>query len=304
MSLRHRHPAESVQPPSALATLTLRAPAKLNLYLRVVGKRPDGYHELETLFERIDLADELSFEPAETLTLTCDASSLSAGDDNLVLKAARALQQAVGVSRGARIRLAKRAPVAAGLGGGSSDAATALLGLNELWGLRWPRERLLPLGRQLGADVPFFLMDARFAIGRERGDVCAPLAVPPEVVLWHVLAVPNEPLLTRDVFAALNLSLTPPGPPLTMCAQSLLDGHLPRLAQTLRNDLELPASQRCPRIASLKARLQEGGAIAVSLSGSGPSVFGLVASEEDARRLAARIASPSDAWRVFVCRTR
>ena len=293
--------------PTAASALTLRAHAKLNLYLRVVGRRPDGYHELETLFERIDLADELTFEPRPsgvTLACTCEGPPLGAGPDNLVLRAARALQEASGITRGAAIHLRKRIPIAAGLGGGSSDAATTLLGLNECWGLRWPVERLLPLGRALGADVPFFLSNTRFAVGRERGDRCEPVAVPETLVLWHVLAVPDEPLLTRDVFAALNLSLTPSEPSLTMCLHALLDGRLPRLAETLHNTLELPASQRCPRITTLTSLLHQGGALAVSVSGSGPSVFGLVASEAEARQLAERSASPAHAWRVFVCRTR
>ena len=292
--------------PTAASTLTLRAYAKLNLYLRVVGRRPDGYHELETLFERIDLADELTFAPRPsglTLTCACEVAPLGTGPDNLVLRAARALQEASGVTRGAAIHLRKRIPIAAGLGGGSSDAATTLLGLNKCWGLHWPVERLLSLGRALGADVSFFLYNTRFAVGRERGDCCEPVAVPEERVLWHVLAVPDEPLLTRDVFAALNLPLTPSGPSLTMCLHALLDGRLPRLAETLHNTLELPASQRCPRINTLTSLLHQGGALAVSVSGSGPSVFGLVASEAEARQLAERIASPTHAWRVFVCRT-
>ncbi len=292
--------------PTVAATRPLRAPAKLNLYLRVVGRRPDGYHELETLFERIDLADELTFAARPsglTLTCHCEGTPLGTGPDNLVLRAARALQEAAGVTQGAAIHLRKRIPVAAGLGGGSSDAATTLLGLNACWDVRWPVERLLPLGRALGADVPFFLYNTRFAVGRGRGDVCEPVAVPDALVLWHVLAVPNEPLLTRDVFAALTLPLTPSGPSLTMCLQSLLDGRLPRLAETLHNTLELPASQRCPRINTLTARLRQGGALAVAVSGSGPSVFGLVASEAEARHLAERVASTDGAWRVFVCRT-
>jgi len=125
--------------------IRLRAPAKLNLYLRVLGQRPDGYHEIETLFERIDLADELTFEPAQTLSLTCDEPTLSCGADNLVLRAARTLQEATGTKAGVRIHLAKRIPIAAGLGGGSSDAAATLLGLNELWGLRVSRQRLVEL---------------------------------------------------------------------------------------------------------------------------------------------------------------
>ena len=116
------------------AALRLRAPAKLNLYLRVIGRRPDGYHELETLFERLDLSDELAFAPQPSgVALTCDDPGLSCGEDNLVMKAAHLLRRACGATQGAVIHLTKRIPIAAGLGGGSSDAATTLVGLNRLW---------------------------------------------------------------------------------------------------------------------------------------------------------------------------
>ena len=138
--------------------ILLRAPAKLNLYLRVIGKRPDGYHEIETLFERIDLADELTLEAhPDQLLLTCDDPTLSCGEDNLVLNAARLLRQVSGTMQGARIHLIKRIPIAAGLGGGSSDAAATLVGLNQLWGLGLEPGRLQELGASLGSDVPFFL---------------------------------------------------------------------------------------------------------------------------------------------------
>ena len=131
--------------------IRLRAPAKLNLYLRVISKRPDGYHEIETVFERVDLADELTFEAHPTdLKLTCSDPDLPCGDDNLVVKAARLLQAASDTSTGARIHLVKRIPIAAGLGGGSSDAAATLQGLNQLWGLRWPRARLVEMAARLG----------------------------------------------------------------------------------------------------------------------------------------------------------
>ena len=177
--------------------LRLAAPAKLNLSLRVLGRRPDGYHEIETLFERIDLADELTFEPHEALALTCTDPALSCGEDNLVLRAARALQQESGLTRGARIHLVKHIPIAAGLGGGSSDGAATLLGLNALWDLRWTRARLAELGARVGSDVAFFLTDTPFAIGRGRGERCEPVAGARALV--HVRAVPPERLATADV---------------------------------------------------------------------------------------------------------
>ncbi|MBI1992544.1 MAG: 4-(cytidine 5'-diphospho)-2-C-methyl-D-erythritol kinase, partial [Candidatus Omnitrophica bacterium] len=199
----------------------LRAPAKLNLSLRVLGKRPDGYHEIETLFERIDLADELTFEDGpRQLTLTCSDPTLSCGEDNLILKAARLLQATVGASRGARIHLVKRIPVAAGLGGGSSDAATTLMGLSRLWGLELEPPQLRSLAAQLGSDVPFFLSETPFAIGRGRGELCEP--IPQAPVLSHVLVVPNERLSTKAVYEGFSLTGAPPS--LTMMQHALSNG--------------------------------------------------------------------------------
>lgn len=183
--------------------IRLRAPAKLNLYLRVVGKRPDGYHELETVFERIDLADELTFEPEpHGLRLTCDDPALPCDETNLVLQAARLLQRASGVRRSAHFHLTKRIPIAAGLGGGSSDAAATLRGLNTLWQLGWDRARLMELAAQVGSDAPFFLLDSPWAIGRGRGEVLEP--VPAAASLLHVVVVPEERLSTREVFESLD----------------------------------------------------------------------------------------------------
>jgi len=182
--------------------IRLRAPAKLNLYLRVLGPRPDGYHEIETIFERIDLADELTFESADALSLTSSDSSLSCGEDNLIMKAARLLQQDSGQHHGARIHVKKQIPIAAGLGGGSSDAATTLLGLNELWGLRCSRERLVELAAQLGSDAPFFLSQAALAIGRGRGEWCEPISY--ALPLAHVLVVPDARVSTKESYEALR----------------------------------------------------------------------------------------------------
>ena len=154
--------------------MVLRTPAKVNLALEVLRKRPDGYHELSTVLQAVDLCDRLTVETADTITLETSEPGLPTDERNLVVRAARMLRDAAGVDRGARIRLEKRIPLAAGLGGGSSDAAATLWGLNRLWGLRWKRERLVELAVALGMDVPFFLGRGR-ALGTGRGEVLRPL---------------------------------------------------------------------------------------------------------------------------------
>jgi 4-diphosphocytidyl-2-C-methyl-D-erythritol kinase len=292
----------------------LRAPAKLNLYLRVLGRRPDGYHEIETLFERIDLADELTFEPQPRgLALTCtDLSAvpgtaqagpaLSCGEDNLVLKAARRLQEETGSARGARIHLTKRIPVAAGLGGGSSDAASALLGLNQLWQLELDRDRLIRIGAEIGSDVPFFLLDTPWAIGRGRGERCEPLTdLPP---LLHVLVVPGVQLSTREVYEGFS-PLTDPAPSITMVVHALRNGPaLAGLAKGLWNDLEPEAIRRCPVITRILLIIRELGCLGTRLSGSGPAVFGLCRSADHASELAGRLRERmAPSWRVEIIQT-
>lgn len=287
--------------------MRLRAPAKLNLYLRVVGKRPDGYHELETLFERIDLADELTFEPEpHGLRLTCDDPALPCDETNLVLQAARLLQRQSGVQQqGACIHLTKRIPVAAGLGGGSSDAAATLLGLNALWQLGWDRARLMELAAQVGSDAPFFLLEGPWAIGRGRGEVLEP--VPTAASLLHVVVVPEERLSTREVFEGSGVKgfdLTASRPSRSIVEHALRNGSLGELASGLWNDLEPEAIRRCPVIARIQARvgaLTRGG---VLMSGSGSAVFGLCRDEVHAQAIATtlRTECPST-WRVEVVRT-
>ena len=290
--------------------ILLRAPAKLNLSLRVIGKRADGYHEIETLFERIDLADELTIEPQERdLFLTCSHPTLSSGEDNLVLKAARLLQHTTATASGARFHLLKRIPIAAGLGGGSSDAAAALVGLNELWGLALGRPRLVELAAQLGSDVPFFLAEAPFAIGRGRGERCEP--VPATLVLFAVLAVPDARLSTKEIYEALDRrekqesTLTASAASITILAHALRNGPaMAGLAQGVGNDLEPEAIRRCPVIATIQSRLRECGCLGVGLSGSGPAVFGLCGDEPHARRVAEQLrAQAPPSWRIEVVHT-
>lgn len=300
--------------------IALRAPAKLNLSLRVLGKRPDGYHEIETLFERIDLADGLIVEEdPQALRLTCTEPTLSCGEDNLILRAARLLRQAAGSSRGARIHLVKRIPIASGLGGGSSDAAAALTGLNRLWKLGLRTEQLSALGAQVGSDVPFFFEEAPFAIGRGRGERCEPLETATR--LSHVLVIPDVRLSTREVYEgarfgpvasapndfarrAGGLGLTAPRTSITMIAHAIRNGSLSELATGIWNDLEPEAIRRCPVIQTIQEALRLGGALAVRVSGSGPSVHGLYADHRLALQAGEECrARFPQAWRVEVART-
>ncbi|MBI4354051.1 MAG: 4-(cytidine 5'-diphospho)-2-C-methyl-D-erythritol kinase [Candidatus Omnitrophica bacterium] len=292
--------------------LRLHAPAKLNLFLHVVGKRPDGYHELETLFERIDLADELTFAPAARLQLTCSDPSLDTGPSNLVTKAAVLLQEATGISTGATIHLTKRIPIAAGLGGGSSDAATALLGLNRLWAAGLSRQTLRELGAQVGSDVPFFLEEAAFGIGRGRGERCEALAEPwPS--LWHVLVSLDARLSTQEVYEGLDgtaltpprgAGLTPPRPSLNILVHALRNGSLRELAEGMSNDLQPEAIRRCPVIEKIQQHLRATGCLGTMVSGSGPSVFGFCEDRAQAQRVAQQLRRNADpSWRIAVVKT-
>ncbi len=278
--------------------LTVCAPAKLNLYLRILGRRPDGFHELETLFERIDLADELTFEPApRDIRLTCDHPDLETGPANLIVRAAHLLKEATRIEQGVFIHLSKRIPIASGMGGGSSDAAATLLALNELWRAGLTREQLGELGAQLGSDVPFFIGPESFAVGRGRGERCEPVADQDSFArLWHVLVVPNVRLSTKEIYEGFAearrraaTALTPDGPSIRMCLHALRNGSLGELARGLFNDLQPEAIRRCPVIQEIHTQLRDSGCVGVLTSGSGPSVFGLCRDASHAESIRQRL---------------
>jgi len=253
-------------------TLVVEAPAKVNLTLRVIDRRDDGYHELDTVFQVIDLWDRLTFEPAEELSLSCDDPVLPVDDTNLVLRAAEALREAAGVRSGARIALAKRIPMQGGLGGGSSDAAAALRGCAHLWGLDASAAALEPLGRELGADVPFFLHGGT-ARGTGRGDRITSLAPFGEHPL--LLARPPFGLATPEVFGKATRRLTLPSNSVSFSA---LFGHKwkwPNDLAHLGNDLEEGVFESWPELEIFHGRMLEAGASRAMLSGSGSTMFGL-----------------------------
>lgn len=273
-------------------SLTLEAFAKVNRSLLVLGRRHDGFHELRTLFETIDLSDVLTFEEAPELSLASSAGDLSVGEDNLVLRAARVLLAASGAERGARIHLEKRIPWGAGLGGGSADAAATLLGLRALWGLDTPDGVLHDLAAGLGSDVPFFLVGGR-AVGEGRGERLTALPDPagPE---WIVLLSPPFGLPTPAVFARLGLT---PGQATTNLPGSDSEPFPDR------NDLEQAAESLRGELRILRSAISSAGATSARLSGSGSSVFGVFASRESALQGAANLGEVPEGTRIRVVPT-
>jgi 4-diphosphocytidyl-2-C-methyl-D-erythritol kinase len=261
-------------------------PAKVNLYLRVVGRRPDGYHEVVTVMQPLTLADELLVSLAgEGIALECDAPGLPSGEENLVWRAARQFQAETGSKWGVRLRLRKRIPVAAGLGGGSSDAAGTLLALNDLAGKPLNQVGLHRLASRLGADVPFFLAREP-AVGRGIGTQLSPVTLHP---YWYLLVNPGEPLSTRWVYENLDLDNLP-GPP----AAETWDPEHPET--WVRNDLGTVVVKRLPELVPLLAGLGESGAWCQGVSGSGPTLFGLFATREAAQQAGLRLRRTFRGW--------
>lgn len=264
------------------------APAKLNLGLRVVGRRDDGYHLLESLFVPLDLSDRLRIvvqadaQTSIAVALAGQAAEVPAGDGNLAARAARAFLDAAGLAARVQITLDKQIPVGAGLGGGSSDAATVLRSLAQLYANKLSAQALAAIAVGLGADVPFFL-DPRPAWVTGIGERIEPL---PEFPPFEVLLVtPSPPLATAEVFRAFDAALTPPSPSRRMPALRSGSDWSPSaalLANALVNDLEPIAARLRPGIERVRSELERLGAWAVAMSGSGPTVFGLFRDSEQA----------------------
>ncbi len=265
-------------------TLCLPAPAKINLFLHITGRRADGYHLLESVFVPISLADtvELSVRDDDEIRLIDVPAGLTAAND-LACRAARLLQTETGCKQGANIRLIKRIPQGAGLGGGSSDAATALIGLNHLWKTGLSSERLLAIGLKIGADVPFFIF-GQPALARGIGESLLAVTLPSQHL---VLAHPGVPVATASVFA--HPALKRDSSPTKNCFLPLGFGQ---------NDMQTAASQIEPKIDALcRAFVQRG--LAPRMSGSGSAVFAVAPSVAAAREHARALAgSGSSAWSV------
>ena len=259
------------------------APAKLNLFLHINGRRPDGYHELQTVFQLLDWGDELDIQPTDGTDIVRTAGNESVpAEADLVVRAARALQQATGARAGARIRLRKRIPTGGGLGGGSSDAATVLRVLDQLWGTRIGVPALAVLGLALGSDVPVFVHGSS-AWAEGRGERLVPVELPEA---WFVVLHPGVAVGTAGIFQAPELTRN--SPVLTIRALS------PAL---VRNDCEPVVRARHPEVAEALDWL--GRHAPARLSGTGACVFAAFARAAEAERVAARVPAP---WRSYVAR--
>lgn len=271
------------------------SPAKINLHLRVLGKRRDGYHDIFSLMQRISLYDELSFQPrTRDIVISCPEGSLPVNEDNIVFRAARSLFAQTGYPGGVEIEIRKNIPIAAGLGGGSSNAATTLITLNDLFGFRLTGLKLRELGKTLGADVPFFIF-RKTAWATGIGEVLAEAQNIP--CCWYVLINPGFPVSTKTIYSSLKLGLT--SEPINYSIPPLHKQD--DLIRFLKNDLEEPAIEFHPEIREMKDLMRSTDALGSLMSGSGPTVFGFFPEEQRARAAASAIAGIVPAqWRVMV----
>ncbi|MFH1338981.1 MAG: 4-(cytidine 5'-diphospho)-2-C-methyl-D-erythritol kinase [Candidatus Omnitrophota bacterium] len=300
-----------------MKSLTLTSYAKLNLYLDILGKLPDKYHSILTLFERISLSDQINLKPLPDKKIRIIVSGgrlgLCTNRQNLAYQAAGLLARNFGIRQGVEIRIRKRIPVAAGLGGGSSNAAAVLKGLNRLWKLNLGIERLVSVGRKIGSDVPFFLYNCSFACGSGRGDKIKVLNLP--VGFWHIIAVPRIKVLSSLVYKKWDdlrkgrpglrkerAGLTTLQSKVKILQTALLKKDTLLLEGLLFNSLESITAAMHPAVRKIKSALSDYGVKEISMSGSGPAVFGLVSSRKEAYAVAGQL-SNFVSWDVFVAKT-
>jgi 4-diphosphocytidyl-2-C-methyl-D-erythritol kinase len=254
------------------------APAKINLFLRVLRKRADGYHDIVSLMQKITLYDELIFSPcSQGVVLNCPGTNLPTNDNNLVIRAVKAIFDYCDYQSGMEITLVKKIPLTAGLGGGSSDAATTLIALNQICSLKLKKDELIKLGAKIGADVPFFIFGNN-ALASGIGDKLESLQTLPKLNL--VLIKPQFELSTKMVYETLNLRLT----------RGKNNYSIPRflkmgdIIRELHNDLESVSLEMHPELADLKKMLLRHGALGALMSGSGPTVFGIFRNGKEAKQ--------------------
>jgi 4-diphosphocytidyl-2-C-methyl-D-erythritol kinase len=274
------------------------SPAKVNLHLRVLGRRADGFHDISTLMQRISLYDEMIFAPAvHGITLSCPGSSIPENDNNIVYRAAEALLSPLSHSPGIHITIKKKIPVAAGLGGGSSNAATALVTINDLMDFHYNTDDLMKIGTKLGADVPFFIF-GKTAWASGIGDRLRKAEnIPP---LWFILINPGFEISTKTVYEGLNLRLT----------RRVVNYKCPELhtiddiVKVLHNDLERVTLVIHPILRYFKSLLVQNGALGALMSGSGPTVIGIFTDEEGAIKAEkALVDAGGNEWSIYRARS-
>jgi 4-diphosphocytidyl-2-C-methyl-D-erythritol kinase len=254
-------------------TCTVKAPAKINLALDVLSKRPDGYHDVAMIMQTVALYDTISVRSGfEGIKLTSDSSKIPVDDTNIAYKAAHYLSTKYNVKRGAHIHIEKRIPVAAGLAGGSTDAAAVLKLLNKVWDLKLSKAELMDAGKKLGADVPFCIQGGT-CLAEGLGDKLTVIKSMPDCFI--LLAKPNVGVSTKDVYEGLKLDEIEERPNIPAILQGIQNQDLLKISNNMGNVLESVTTKMYPIILGLKRKLLENGAIGSLMSGSGPTVFGV-----------------------------
>lgn len=273
--------------------------AKINLGLDVLRKRADGYHEVKMIMQTVDIYDTLTFTKREEpgILLKTDKEELSEGADNLIYKAAACLINKAGISQGVEIVLQKRIPIAAGMAGGSTDAAAALTGLNELFSLDYSLEKLQKLGVTLGADIPYCLMGG-CALSEGIGEILTKLPPPPQCNL--VIAKPDINVSTKFVYENLHAESLTCHPDIDGMTEAVRAGSLKGISDRLGNVLETVTVREYPVIDKIKTLMKNAGAENALMSGSGPTVFGIFTEKKDAESAAEQIKAEDLAKEVFV----
>lgn len=261
------------------STIKKNSFAKINIGLNIVNKRPDGFHELETIFQEISLHDELTFQRDKSINIECDDPLCPTDENNLVFKAAQALQAVNEQSNGSTIRINKNIPMGGGLGGGSSNAACAINCLSELWHIRLSTENKINIGTTIGSDVPFFITGGT-ALGKGRGEILEPINIFSSY--WGVLVTPGISVSTKWAFSLLNFSLTKSLKKSNFGTFFHRSIDLEFWRTALKNDLEPVVFGAYPEFLNIKRLLYRHGAFYAQMSGSGSSLFGLYETKDGA----------------------
>ena len=267
--------------------IKIAAPAKINLFLEILGKRQDGYHEIETVMQEVSLFDYIYMENYDkNVVFTCSNPKLSAGEDNLVVKAVRLLQNESKTYRGVKIHLDKRIPIGAGLGGGSSDAVATLVGLNKLWRIGYDEKQLMSLAGKLGSDTPFFVV-GNTAICKGRGEIVTPYPI--NVSYNYIIIYPRFEVNTAMVYKNFKNSLTKNLKDVNFFMREFISGNPNKLGAILHNRLEDVVFKLYPDLEKIKKALSKFNFCGVLLSGSGSALYGLCKEEMDLKEIELKI---------------
>lgn len=301
--------------------LILDAPAKINLYLKILGKRPDGYHQVETIIQAIDLCDRLILEQTKKgIKLSSNNNILPLSADNLVYKAAELLIRTLNIKKGIHVFIEKNIPIAAGLGGGSSDAASAILGLNQLWDLNLNQAKLINFAKKIGTDVPFFISGYQTALATGRGDELLPIET--KMRQWYCLVVPSKRLLSRRIYGEVGqkdlnpilstykgtlragkggVNLTFSSADVKMLTRALTEGYKGKIEKFLYNGLAKIVIKLAPEVDEI-IQLMKSAGLKGFVSGSGPAVYTPVPNRKEATRIAKEFSS-RHGWSTHITQT-